>query len=336
MTQPEPDPTNTADREIVTTRVLDAPRELVWKVWTEPAHIPAWWGPTGFTTTTQGMEVRPGGQWRFVMHGPDGRDYNNLITYLEVDAPSRLTYKHGGERDLEPVNFQTTVTFEEIPGTPQRTRLTMRAVFQSSKAREFVTREYHAVEGARQTLARLAGHLQELTRSGAGQEPAEKPFVIRRVLAAPRDLVYRAWTQREHLAQWFGPKGCTIPLCELDLRPGGLFHYCMRFPNKSEMWGKWVFREIVPGERLEFLTSFSDPAQNTTRAPFNPDWPLEMLSSVTFEEHAGIGKGTVVTVQTSAWNATAAERQTFADGHGSMQGGWTGTFDQLVAYLARA
>src|SRR6185436_11510767 len=76
------DAQNTADREIVLTRLLGAPRELVWKVWTDPGHVAAWWGPTGFTTTTQAMEVRPGGVWRYVMHGPDGRDYKNLVTFL--------------------------------------------------------------------------------------------------------------------------------------------------------------------------------------------------------------------------------------------------------------
>src|SRR5258706_10882308 len=77
-------------------RVFDAPRELVWKVWTEPEHIGKWWGPNGFTTTTHKMEVKAGGVWRFVMHGPDGRDYQNKITFIEVVKPERLVYKHGG------------------------------------------------------------------------------------------------------------------------------------------------------------------------------------------------------------------------------------------------
>src|SRR5207248_2469506 len=93
------------DREIVATRIFDAPRELVFKVWTDPKHIGNWWGPKGFATTTFSMDVRPGGVWRFVMHGPDGRDYENKITYLEVVAPERIVYKHGGDADCEPVNF---------------------------------------------------------------------------------------------------------------------------------------------------------------------------------------------------------------------------------------
>jgi uncharacterized protein YndB with AHSA1/START domain len=114
-----------------------------------------WWGPDGFTTTTRSIDVRLGGVWRFVMHGPDGRDYKNRITYHEIVPPERLVYSHGGE-DAEPVSFRTTVTFEDVGG---KTHLTMNALFPSAAERERVAREYAAVEGARQHLARLAAHV---------------------------------------------------------------------------------------------------------------------------------------------------------------------------------
>jgi uncharacterized protein YndB with AHSA1/START domain len=148
------------DREIACTRVFDAPRDLVWKVWTEPEHIAKWWGPKGFTTTSYSMDVRPGGVWRFVMHGPD-RDYQNKITYVEVVKPERLAYKHGGtgdkeDREVEPVNFQVTVMFTEQGG---KTRVDMRMVFPSANARDYVVKTYGAVEGLNQTLARLEEYL---------------------------------------------------------------------------------------------------------------------------------------------------------------------------------
>src|SRR6476660_9425617 len=115
------------DREIVAVRIFDAPRELVFDLWTNPDHIAQWWGPKGFTTTTFNMDFKPGGVWRFVMHGPDGRDYQNKITYLEIVKPQRLVYKHGGDKDVEPVNFQVTVTFDEHERN--KTKLTMRMVF---------------------------------------------------------------------------------------------------------------------------------------------------------------------------------------------------------------
>jgi uncharacterized protein YndB with AHSA1/START domain len=147
-----------ADRQIITTRVLDAPRELVFKMWTDAVHIVQWWGPKGFTTTTYSMDVRPGGVWRFVMHGPDGVDYQNKITYLEIVKPERLVYRHGGDKDVEPVVFETTVTFEEQGG---KTKLTMQALFPSAKAREHVVKKYGAIEGANQTMDRLEQHLSK-------------------------------------------------------------------------------------------------------------------------------------------------------------------------------
>ena len=127
------------DREIVLSRLIDAPQELVFDAWTDPEQVGQWWGPSGFTTTTHKMEVKPGGVWRFVMHGPDGRDYQNKITYLEVVPPERLVYRHGGDEDLEPVSFQTTVTFA---AEGNKTRVTMRSVFPTAEYRDRVVAEH--------------------------------------------------------------------------------------------------------------------------------------------------------------------------------------------------
>jgi uncharacterized protein YndB with AHSA1/START domain len=144
------------DREIAATRVLDAPRALVWEAWTEPEHIAKWWGPNGFSTTTHSMDLRPGGVWRYVMHGPDGRDYKNRVTYLEVVKPERLVYKLGSDDDAEPVNHHVTVTFREQGGG---TRVDMRMVFDSAAVRSHVIETYGAFEGLKQHLGRLEQHL---------------------------------------------------------------------------------------------------------------------------------------------------------------------------------
>ncbi|TAK67481.1 MAG: ATPase [Dehalococcoidia bacterium] len=142
---------DTSDREIVATRVFDAPRELVWDAFTQQQHIAQWFGPRGFTTTTDVMDVRPGGRWTFIMHGPDGVDYDNEVDYVEVVRPERLVYVHG------PVpRFDVTVTLAE---DGQRTHLTMRSVFESAAVRQQVIDENGALEGARQTLERLAEFL---------------------------------------------------------------------------------------------------------------------------------------------------------------------------------
>jgi uncharacterized protein YndB with AHSA1/START domain len=148
-------------RSIVATRVYAAPRTLVWTAWTDPRHLAQWWGPDGFTTTTSAFDFRVGGVWRFVMHGPDGRDYENRITFDEIVRPERIAYHHGGGDDVEPVQFRTTVTFDELGRNS--TRLTLHAVFPSAAERERLIREYGADKGAEQTLSRLADYLAKLT-----------------------------------------------------------------------------------------------------------------------------------------------------------------------------
>jgi len=127
----------------------------------DPKHLSQWWGPNGFTTTTSAFDMRPGGVWRFVMHGPDGRDYENRITFDEVVKPERIRYNHGGGDDVEPVQFRTTVTFEDLGAN--RTRLTLHAVFPSAAERDRVVKDYGADKGAAETLARLAGYVAKLS-----------------------------------------------------------------------------------------------------------------------------------------------------------------------------
>jgi uncharacterized protein YndB with AHSA1/START domain len=152
--------TASSDREIVISRVLDALRALVFDVWTDPKHVGEWYGPRGFTLTTHEMDVRAGGAWEFIMHGPDGMDYQNRIVFIEVGRPGRLVYSHGG-KEGEPGQFHVTLTFDEHHG---KTLLTMRSLFESAAARDWVVKEHHAIEGGNQTLDRLQEHLATLGR----------------------------------------------------------------------------------------------------------------------------------------------------------------------------
>jgi uncharacterized protein YndB with AHSA1/START domain len=156
-------------------------------------------------------------------------------------------------------------------------------------------------------------------------------FIYSRVFDAPRELVWKVYSEIEHLAKWWGPKGFTWLRGTLDFQPGGIFHYGMRSPDGHEMWGKFNYREIAKPERIVFTNSFSDRDGNTTRAPFAADWPLEVLNTVTFAEE--IGK-TTVTLRGAPFNATAAERARFEAMKPSMNQGFGGTFDQLRDYLA--
>jgi uncharacterized protein YndB with AHSA1/START domain len=164
--------------------------------------------------------------------------------------------------------------------------------------------------------------------STAGEE-----FVITRVVDAPLKRVWKAWTDPKQLKQWWGPKGFEIVSTKVDLKPGGIFHYHLRSPDGQDMWGKFVYREIVPEEQLVFIVAFSDEMGGVTRHPMHQDWPLTILSTVTFAEKDG---KTSITVRWSPYEATEVERKTFEEGRESMRQGWTGTFDRLVDYFAKA
>jgi uncharacterized protein YndB with AHSA1/START domain len=152
----------TSDREIVVTRIIEGPRPLVFEAYTDPRHLAQWWGPDGFTTTTRAFEFRPGGVWDFVMHGPDGIDYPNWIEWREIAPPERLVFLHGDRRD-DPQAFVSTVTLMERDGA---TEVTMRAVFKTKAQRDEVVERYHAIEGGKQTLGRLAVYVATLLRKG--------------------------------------------------------------------------------------------------------------------------------------------------------------------------
>lgn len=135
------------------------PRELVFEVWTDPKHIDKWWGPTGFTNTTSKMEVRPGGEWVFVMNGPDGSKFPNRIRFVEITKPEKIVYMHDSGIDNDPQEFQSTILFEAVG---KQTKVTLKSLFKTKEARDFVVREYDAVEGAEQHLSKLENYLATL------------------------------------------------------------------------------------------------------------------------------------------------------------------------------
>ncbi|MFC5648242.1 SRPBCC family protein [Paenibacillus solisilvae] len=149
--------TSMQGKELIINRVFPAPRELVYQTWTDPGHLPKWWGPRGFTITTHEIDVRPGGVWHYIMHGPDGIDYDNKIVYIEVVNPERLVYSHGGEGEDD--QFQVTVNFAE---QSNQTEITMRMIFKSAEELDKVVKEYGAIEGAKSTFDRLEEHLAKL------------------------------------------------------------------------------------------------------------------------------------------------------------------------------
>lgn len=146
------------DREIVVSRTIEGPRDLVFEVHGEVHHLSQWFGPTGFTTTTHSFEFRAGGIWDYTMHGPDGTDYPNHVEYLEISPPERIVLRHGSRQD-DPDAFISTVTFEE---RAEGCRVTLRSVFNTKEQRDHNVDHYHAVEGAQQTLSRLDAYVERI------------------------------------------------------------------------------------------------------------------------------------------------------------------------------
>ena len=155
-------------------------------------------------------------------------------------------------------------------------------------------------------------------------------FAIERIFDAPRDLVWKAHSEIGHLSKWWGPKGFAWVNATLDFRPGGIFHYCMRSPDGHEMWGKFVYREVVKPERIVFVNSFSNKEGATVRAPFAPDFPLEVANTLTF---SGQGGKTTLNLRGAPVNASAAELARYRATNTSMNQGFAGTFDQLAEHL---
>ena len=164
---------------------------------------------------------------------------------------------------------------------------------------------------------------------GADAGSAGQGFFVARDFDAPREMVFRSWTEPERLKRWWGPRGFTTPFCEIDLRPGGVFLFCMRSPEGRDSWGRGVFREIVVPERLVLAMSFADAEGNVVPATYyglSPDWPLETLMSVTFEELAG--GATRVAVRDEGVPPGP-------EGEGTRQG-WAEMLEGLAEYLAQA
>jgi uncharacterized protein YndB with AHSA1/START domain len=161
-------------------------------------------------------------------------------------------------------------------------------------------------------------------------------FTFTRTFAAPRALVWQAWTDSASLARWWGPKGCAIRVLRLDIRPGGMFHYAMSFqPGAPEMFGRFIYREIAAPERLVWINSFSDAEGGITRAPFpqlEGKWPLEVLNEMTLTEEGG---KTTLLLRGGPVNAMDEERKIFTGHFDSLRQGFGGTFDQLEAFLAQ-
>lgn len=314
--------------ELVLTRVFDAPRELVFAAWTKPEHLANWWGNHGFATRVAACDLRPGGVLHYSQTGPNGVEQWGKFTYHEVQAPERLRFTSAFS-DPEgntvrapfstdwPLEIMNTITLSEENG---KTTLVMRGGPHNATAAEwqlFTSARGSIQQGLGGTLDRLDAHLAAQTTGDV---------VLTRFFDAPRSLVWRAWTDADHLMRWWGPEHFTSPVWTIDLRVGGRYHFCMRSPEGQDFWSTGVYREIVEPERLVFTDSFADAEGNVVPASYYGmpgDWPEALLVTVTIEESGG---GAKLTLRQAGIPAGETREMTAA--------GWNGSFDKLAASLA--
>lgn len=308
--------------QIITTRLIDAPRELVWKVLTTPEHLKHFWGPDGFTNSFKSYDLRVGGEARFTMHGPDGTDYPNRFVFLNIDAPHLLRYDHdnGGEGHFD----HKFIGEVELTDEGGKTRIELRIIEKSMASRDAIPE--FALEGGLQNLDRLAAYVAPMA------EP-KNLFEISRSFPVSQVRLFDACTRIEDMKQWFAPPGMTTIKAEQDFRAGGTYHYGMATPDGHEMWGLVTYKEITPHSRLVYLQSFSDKDGGVTAHPMAPTWPKQMVTVFEF-----IPESTNQTKLKINWiytGADDAEGNTFRAAHDGMTGGWNGTLDSLQKFLAK-
>lgn len=236
-------------REITLTRVYDAPRDVVWALWTEADHISQWWGPDDFTASCVTFDPRNGGSLHIEMAG-QGISQTVDGTYREVDAPSRLVVDSivPGEDGTTLIASSHTVTFDEIG---DRTRVTVNA-----RAIVFGERMLAALAGMK------AGWNQSLQKSeDALHDSLDRQIVLTRLYPAPPEVLFPLWIEQRHLERWYGPDGFTITVEEFDLRPGGKWRFTMHGPDGTDYPNLITFLEIVPKERLVVLKGTPEDAE---------------------------------------------------------------------------
>jgi uncharacterized protein YndB with AHSA1/START domain len=244
-------------RELTLVRIFDAPREVVFKAWTDPRQLAKWWGPKIFTNPVCEVDARPGGAWRIVMRAPDGTEYPCGGVYREIVEPEKLVFTNNAtDRDGNPLlEGFTTVIFEDLDG---KTKLTLqtRAVGLVPYAPKMLA---GMEAGWSQSLDKLAESLPGFAQTSS---TADREIVATRVFDAPRTLVFQMWTDPEHVGHWWGPKGFSTTIHEMDVRPGGVWRFVMHGPDGRDYQNEIVYIEIANPERLVYR-HVSPPFQAT-------------------------------------------------------------------------
>lgn len=308
--------------EIYLERIYSAPVKMVWDAWTDPEQVKHWWGPRGFTITTHSKEVKTGGHWDYIMHGPDGKDWPNFTTFLEVTPLKRMVYDHGGNKEQKPM-FRVTVNFTEL--ARNKTKMEMWMALPSEEAAN-ATKGFIKQAGGNSTWDRLAEFLEET-------QTKKDIFVINRTFKTDINTMFDMWTNPEHLKQWLSPTGTNMKFFNVDIKTGGSSFYQMG-NDQLTMYGKTSYKEITRPNKIIYTQNFADKDGNLGKHPMAPTWPTYMLTTIEFTEESPSETRVTITWEVFG-DATADERAMFHNAKAGMTGGWTGSLDKLEDCLTR-
>ncbi len=268
-----------ADRVLVIKRIFDAPRALVFQAWTQKEHMDQWSAPEGFTIPFSEADLRPGGKWRAHMLAPDGSEHRLSGVYTEIAPSELLAFTHAWE-EVDGSRGPETLVTVRFTDHADETMMT----FEQSGFTSIESRDGHA-GGWNQCFDRLSQYAIQLYSDSQSDE-----ICITRTFDASRELVFKAWTDENHLLRWYAPTGCRVEFRTLDVREGGTIHSCIHTPDGHRCWCKGVYREIKAPERLVYTMSVANEAGDLISpvdAGMDPAWPSETVLTVTFEELDG-------------------------------------------------
>ena len=305
--------------ELKLTRVYDAPVKLVWEAWTDLKKVAKWWGPRGFTITTKSKDLRPGGQWIYTMHGPDGVDYPNMTTYYVVEPLKRLEYDHGANEN-QPALFYVTVVFNEKNG---KTHMDMTMRFESPERAKELAKFIKQASG-NSTWDRLGEFIDEECNN-------KQVFLLNRAFEAPIEKVFDMWTKVENLQMWMAPTGLKMEILQGEIKEGSSAFYVMG-NDQFKMYGRSTYHKIKRPEVISFQQEFCDEQGKNAKHPGAPVWPATWLTTVTLT--AEDATTTRLTLKSEVvGHATSDELAAFVKERGGMTVGWNGSLDRLEEIL---
>jgi uncharacterized protein YndB with AHSA1/START domain len=298
-------------KSFVIERTYDAPVEKVWAAITDPAEMKKWY------FDLPGFRAEVGYQFQFEGGTPE-KTYLHLCEVKAAVPNQKLAYtwRYDGYPGDSLVTFEL---FAEGEKTTVKLTHAGLETFAAANNPDLVAKNFEMG-----WTAIIGTSLLEFLQMTPG-------LSFTRVLDAPRDLVFKVWTEAAHLAKWWGPAGMELKVLKFDLQPGGIFHYSMTVPhNGFQMFGRFTFREITPPWKLVYISSFADAEGNVIPAPIIENFPLEIYNVLTLSEQDG---KTTMTLQGGPLKASSTEIATYRGMTASMEKGFGGTFDQLEAYL---